>query len=252
MLFWYNLPNYIVSSEGISVKKINTLLLTLALVCFALFSLTGCEDKKDQDPLVAVENTTEILTQKDKDQQKEKQERPNAKKQLKTAATKEEAIREEVPMPQISTDIFTLSDIEQNSHTLALNNQGMTFHTIDQSIVILNFFSTWCSPCRGEIPYLSDLKKKYKKKIFIAGILVNDEQNNETLKQFMSRYRVNYFISNGGQNDLFASKVAEALQLPENFSIPLTVIYKDGNYYTHYEGAVPVEMIDHDVQEAIK
>ena len=128
----------------------------------------------------------------------------------------------------------------------------MAFHDINQAVVIVNFFSTWCSPCSGEIPYLSDLQKKYKKKLFVAGILINDKQDDNTLKEFISKHHADYFISNSKHNDAFADKVVKELQLPENFSIPLTVIYKEGNYYTHYEGAVPVEMIDHYIQEAIK
>ena len=234
------------------MKEIRSFLLSTLLLCFALFSFTGCEDKKAQDPLIAVENTTEIFTQKDKDQQEEKHERLEAQKKLEISETKKETISEEISESQTPTDTFTLIDIQQNKHTLTVSNQKMAFHNVDQSIVIINFFSTWCSPCRAEIPYLSDLQKKYKKKVFIAGILINDAQSNETLKQFMSKYHANYFISNSKYNDIFASKVVKELQLPENFSIPLTVIYKDGNYYTHYEGAVPVEMIDHDIQEAIK
>ncbi len=234
------------------MKEIRSFLLSTLLLCFTLFSFTGCEDKKVQDPLIAVENTTEIFTQKDKDQQEEKHERLEAQKKLEISETKKETISEEISESQTPTDTFTLSDIQHNKHTVTISNQKMAFHNIDQSIVIINFFSTWCSPCRAEIPYLSDLQKKYKKKVFIAGILINDAQSNDTLKQFMSKYHTNYFISNSKHNDIFASKVVKELQLPENFSIPLTVIYKDGNYYTHYEGAVPVEMIDHDIQEALK
>ncbi len=234
------------------MKEIRSFLLSTLLLCFTLFSFTGCEDKKVQDPLIAVENTTEIFTQKDKDQQEEKHERLEAQKKLEISETKKETISEEISESQTPTDTFTLSDIQHNKHTVTISNQKMAFHNVDQSIVIINFFSTWCSPCRAEIPYLSDLQKKYKKKVFIAGILINDAQSNDTLKQFMSKYHTNYFISNSKHNDIFASKAVKELQLPENFSIPLTVIYKDGNYYTHYEGAVPVEMIDHDIQEALK
>ncbi len=228
------------------MKEIRSLLLSTLLLCFTLFSFTGCEDKKVQDPLIAVENTTEVFTQKDKDQHKA------IKATIKKSEIKKETVSEEISESQTPTDTFTLSDIQQNKHTLTLIDQKMTFHDIDQSIVVINFFSTWCSPCRAEIPYLSDLQKKYKKKVFIAGILINDEQSDDTLKQFMSKYHANYFISNSKQNNAFANKIVKELQLPENFSIPLTVIYKDGNYYTHYEGAVPVEMIDHDIQEIIK
>ncbi len=228
------------------MKEIRSLLFSTLLLCFTLFSFTGCEDKKAQEPLVGVEDTTEIFTQKDKDQHKAK------KTTIQKPETEKETISEEISASQTLTDTFTLSDIQQNQHTLTVSNQKMAFHNVDQSIVIINFFSTWCSSCRAEIPYLSDLQKKYKKRVFIAGILVNDEQSDDTIKQFISKNHANYFISNSKQNDIFTSKLIKELQLPENFSIPLTVIYKEGNYYTHYEGAVPVEMIDHDIQQAIK
>jgi len=46
--------------------------------------------------------------------------------------------------------------------------------------------------------------------------------------------------------------MASILELPENFSIPLTVMYLNGEYFTHYEGSVPVEMIEYDIQQAKK
>ena len=42
------------------------------------------------------------------------------------------------------------------------------------------------------------------------------------------------------------------LHLPQNFPIPLTVMYVDGKYFTHYEGSVPAEMIEYDIQQAQK
>jgi len=240
------------------VKEIRSFLYSTLLLCFTLFSFTGCEDKKVEKPLIPVENTTEVFTEKNKDQQEEKQEKlvtlevQEPEKKLVTLETKKEPISEEASISLIPADTFTLSDIQQNTYTLTIEDQKIIFHNIDQSIVLINFFSTWSFPSRGEIPYLADLQKKYKKDLFIAGILINDVLYDHTLKEFISKHHANYFISNSKQNDAFASKVAKELQLPENFPTPLTVIYKDGDYYTHYEGAVPVEMLDHDIQEIIK
>lgn len=233
----------------------SSFLLSTFLLCFTLLSFTGCEDKKVQDPLVHVENTTEVLPTEDKDQQKEKQEISNEQSMQETlerSETPKESIDEESPASQTATDTFILKDIQQTTHTLSIENQKIIFQDINQSIVIINFFSTWSSPSRAEIPYLSDLQKKYNKDLFVAGILINDVLYDNTLKEFISKHHANYFISNSKQNDAFAAKVAKDLHLPENYDTPLTVIYKNGNYYTHYEGAVPVEMIDHDIQEAIK
>ena len=215
-------------------------------VCSALFFITGCEDKKVQDVIIPVENTTEVLTVK---KEEKKQDPLEIQKEIET---QKEIIREEFSASPTPTDTFTLSNIQQNTHTVSIIDQKMTLQDIDQSIVILNFFNTWSAPSRGEIPYLADLQKKYKKNLFVTGILVNDTIEETALKAFTLKYHANYFISNHKQNDALFSTVIKALHLSKNVSLPLTVIYKDGDYYTHYEGAVPIEMIDHDIRQVIK
>lgn len=126
------------------------------------------------------------------------------------------------------------------------------FQDTTQPIVIVNLFATWCPPCIGEIPYLNDLQKKYKEKLFVVGILTHDSIMQDALDTFMAKNQINYFISNGTDNDTFADQLAITLDLPENFSIPLTVMYVNGEYFTHYEGSVPVEMIEYDIQQAKK
>lgn len=126
------------------------------------------------------------------------------------------------------------------------------FQDTTQPIVIVNLFATWCPPCIGEIPYLNDLQKKYKEKLFVVGILTHDSIMQDALDTFMAKNQINYFISNATDNDTFANQLAITLDLPENFSIPLTVMYVNGEYFTHYEGSVPVEMIEYDIQQAKK
>ncbi len=207
------------------MKKTKNLLLTTIL----LFFIVGCEDKKSQKTEETYTNTTrEIKIQ-------EVQKTPEIPEILKE-----------------SLDTLILSGIEEKSHTITISDKSISSNDILQPIILINLFSTWCSPCLGEISYLSDLQEKYKNNLFIIGILVNDEQNINNLQEFINKYNINYFISNSKQNDTISTKLAKALQLPKNFSLPLTIIYKDGNYYTHYEGGVPIEMITHDIQQAIK
>ncbi len=225
------------------MKEIRSTLLPTLLLCFTLLFLIGCEDKKREDPFISVENTTELFTAEDRAQQKEK---------IQRIETEEEYSNEEISIAQVPLDTVILADIQENTHILNIKDQKIIFQDINQSVVLLHFFSTWCVPCVGEIPYLSDLQKKYKKDLLIVGILVNDSVYDDTLKIFISKNHANYFISNSKQNDAFFNKMMKDLHLPEDFSTPLTMIYKDGDYYTHYEGAVPVEMVDHDIQQVIK
>jgi len=145
-----------------------------------------------------------------------------------------------------------LKSIKDETHGVMVNKNRFIINDVKQPIVLVNFFSTWCPPCRGQIPYFEELQKKYRKELFVTGILVNDDINASDLEAFYSKYHVDYFISNDIENKYVTAKVIEALKLDANFTLPLTVLYKDGDYFTHYEGPVPVEMIDHDIRTAIK
>ena len=60
-------------------------------------------------------------------------------------------------------------------------------------VVILNFWATWCPPCREEIPELVRLQIKYKDKLLIIGAS-EDEDGPQKVQQFVQRYGVNYPI----------------------------------------------------------
>jgi len=146
---------------------------------------------------------------------------------------------------------FHLSDINDVNHTVGIENKNITISGVKEKLIILNFFSTWCPPCQGQIPYLEDLQKKYKGTLFIAGILVNDPSNKEKLQHFFSQYAVHYFVASHGENAAFIKLASKKLELGENFPLPLTILFKNGHYYSHYEGAVPVEILEHDIKKAI-
>ena len=145
-----------------------------------------------------------------------------------------------------------LKSIKNTTYSVLVDRDHFIIKKVKQPIVLINFFSTWCPPCSGQIPYFEDLQKKYKSELFITGILVNDDANATALETFYAKYHMNYFVSNDAENKNVTSKVIEGLKLDANFTLPLTVLYKNGNYYTHYEGPVPVEMIDHDIKTALE
>lgn len=56
---------------------------------------------------------------------------------------------------------------------------------------IVNFFASWCPPCRAEIPDMVELQKKYKAKGFtFVGVAVNE--NDESIKNFMKTNGITY------------------------------------------------------------
>jgi thiol-disulfide isomerase/thioredoxin len=146
---------------------------------------------------------------------------------------------------------FTLKDINNTTISLKTRKDGIIFNNLDGKIVFLDFFATWCPPCRAEIPHLVNLQKKYKDKLVIIGILLEKDKNIGDLQRFKEEYKINYFISNSNDNFELAKTVYATVQAPKNMPIPLMAIYKDGKYITHYLGAVPEEMIESDIKNIL-
>jgi len=167
-----------------------------------------------------------------------------------TTVDKNISIKKEIIVEK--KDLFLLNDINDNNHSIKFIDKNINISSIDNSLILLSFFSTWCQPCIGEIPYLIDIQNSYKKELFIAGIIVNDTINDSNLSQFIDNSNINYYVSNYKNNNKFIEKLIKNLNIKSKHIVPLLVLFKDGEYYTHYEGAVPIEMLEYDIKKAIK
>ena len=60
-------------------------------------------------------------------------------------------------------------------------------------VVVVNFWSTWCLPCRREIPELVALQSRYRDRLTIVGI-VDDQASDKTVREFMQSLGINYSV----------------------------------------------------------
>ena len=147
---------------------------------------------------------------------------------------------------------FILTDLTEQRHYISVNGTQLLFKDISQPVVILYFFTPWSLPCRSEVPYLSELQKKYSKDIFVMGILINPEKYVEQIGTFVQEQHANFYIAASQQNNRFTREILSPLNLSENVPIPLTVIFHGGHYWRHYEGAIPIEMLEHDIKTLLQ
>ncbi len=77
---------------------------------------------------------------------------------------------------------FNLLDLSGNQASLS-NYQG--------KVIMLNFWATWCPPCRNEMPSMESLYKKMKDKNFVI-VAVNIQENSSTVKSFIQKNRYSF------------------------------------------------------------
>jgi thiol-disulfide isomerase/thioredoxin len=81
--------------------------------------------------------------------------------------------------------------------TLPLSNGGeLKLSEYKGKIVVLDFWATWCGPCRKGIPDLIEIQKKYKDKVAIIGISLDTDTKSDVVP-FIKRYGINYPVVYG-------------------------------------------------------
>jgi thiol-disulfide isomerase/thioredoxin len=106
-------------------------------------------------------------------------------------------------------------------------------------VVLLNFWATWCPPCRAEVPVLVDLASRYKDRVQIVGVSLDDEPDD--VKQFVKDEGINYPV-------VMASReiVAEYGGVP---ALPtLFVVNPDGKVVQKHEGLYSRELYETEIR----
>ncbi|AII14440.1 protein disulfide reductase, TlpA family [Campylobacter iguaniorum] len=123
----------------------------------------------------------------------------------------------------------------QNGFSVEDNNKAMLF----------SFFTTWCPPCKAEIPHLVSLQNKFSDKLRVVGVLM-EERSTQDMDEFIKMFNINYNIAYGEENFFFAKALGGVVGIPY-----MVLYYPDGKYATHYVGIVPEEMLESDIKKVL-
>lgn len=70
-----------------------------------------------------------------------------------------------------------------------------------KQVVIINFYASWCPPCREEIPHLIEIRKKYSKNE-LKIIAINLDESKETMQAFNQKAGINYESHHDGTGSI--------------------------------------------------
>jgi thiol-disulfide isomerase/thioredoxin len=128
---------------------------------------------------------------------------------------------------------FTLKDI---------NNQDVRLASLKGKVILLDFWATWCGPCKVEIPWFIEFQNKYGKDgLQVVGISVDDSL--DRLKPFVSQMKMNYTVLQGLDHE----DVKDAFG--PIFGLPVTlVISRDGKICTRHIGLRPKEEFENSIK----
>jgi peroxiredoxin len=137
--------------------------------------------------------------------------------------------------PKANLD-FTLKDMHGNDVKLS-DYKG--------KVVLLNFWATWCGPCRLEIPSFVELQEKYKAQGFeVLGVSVDDPP--EALPPFAKQFKINYPLLVGREREDVQNAFGPI------FAVPITaIIGRDGRVCIKHIGPVPKEQFESEIKSLL-
>lgn len=145
--------------------------------------------------------------------------------------TKQPAVSKETGFGKKAPE-FSLSDIKGGEKKLS-DFQG--------KVLIIDFWATWCPPCRQEIPHFISLYDQYKSKgLEIIGISL-DQNGVKTVSEFIAKNKINYTVLMGNEkvNDLYGGIAA----IPTTF-----IVDREGNIKAKYIGYTDKEVFENKIK----
>jgi len=126
-----------------------------------------------------------------------------------------------------------------------LNGKSLTLSDFKGKVIILNFWATWCPPCRMEIPDFVELFEKYKDEgLVIIGVSL-DGGDSRSVKQFSEKYKINYPIVLG--NAKVTKDYGGVRAIPATF-----VINRKGNIKEKYIGYQPRSTFEEEAKKLLE
>ncbi len=145
----------------------------------------------------------------------------------------------------LSSDIAQAApDIPQFSLATVPDGNIIDSRQLRGKVVLVNFWATWCPPCRKEIPYLKKLQEEFGEKgLVVLGISI-DQGGSRVVKKFIKRSKIDYPVVIADQNVL--------VQFGGVRGVPTTFLLdRTGRKQRTYTGYTSYKILRRDVEKLL-
>jgi thiol-disulfide isomerase/thioredoxin len=125
-----------------------------------------------------------------------------------------------------------------------VNNRTVKLSDYRGKVIVLDFWATWCGPCKIEIPGFVDLQNRYGKDgLQVIGVSVDDESTIKDLAPFVEQFKMNYpVLKSIGHEDIQDA-------YGPMFGIPTTVlISRDGKVCKKHIGMAEKAVFEKEIK----
>ena len=142
---------------------------------------------------------------------------------------------------ELSAPVFSLPD---------MNGQKVDLVSFQGRVIVIEFWATWCAPCREEIPVLNQIYKAYKEKgLVVIGISL-DRKPPQEVKKFLDQLQVEY-TNVMGDEEIF-ERYSQMANLGPIRGIPATfVIDRKGQICQRYMGLTEKRILEEAIEAAL-
>ncbi len=153
------------------------------------------------------------------------------------------------PVPEVEdhwNDVLTVPEVRPDFVLDDIDGKPRSITEWDGKAVLVNFWASWCAPCREEIPILADMQTTYGPSgLQIIGITVDVSEDYALAKEMAAELGANYPLLVG---ELATIDVA-ARYGADLYGLPWTVLVaKDGRILKHHVGDIKADEVDEIIQ----